>query len=93
MAILDIEQIVIDCIRENLELSGDVVPTITRNTHPANDLSGFDSLRTLEVLIAIEEKLECELPPDKVFSDMRFEDTTIGSLVSVIQKIKRESTS
>ncbi len=88
----DIEQIVIACIRENLELAGEAVPIITRNTYPANELSGFDSLRTLEVLIGIEEKLECELPPDKVFSGMKFEDVTIGSLVNAIQKIKKECT-
>ncbi|MEW8051119.1 MAG: acyl carrier protein [Candidatus Thiodiazotropha sp.] len=86
----DIEQIVIACIRENMELSGEVVPIITMNTNPANELSGFDSLRTLEVLIGIEERLECELPPDKVFSGMSYEDITVSSLVSAIQKIKQE---
>lgn len=88
----EIEQIVIACIRENIELSGEVVTTITVNTNPANDLSGFDSLRALEVLTGIEEQMECELPPDKVFSGMRFEDITIRSLVSAIQKIKQEGT-
>ncbi|MEW8537332.1 MAG: acyl carrier protein [Candidatus Thiodiazotropha endolucinida] len=90
---LDIEQIVIACIQENMELSCEEVPTITMNTNPANDLCGFDSLRTLEVLIGIEERLECELPPDKVFSGMKYEDMTISSLVTSIQKIKQESMS
>jgi|GEM_PF-2647959 len=86
----EIEKIVIACIQENLELSGETVPALNGSTKPATDLSGFDSLRTLEVLVNIEEKLSCELPPDKVFTGMKFEDITISDLADAIQKVKKE---
>ena len=86
----ELEQIVLACLQENLELSGEAVHTINRHTKPATDLNGFDSLRTLEVLISIEEKLDCELPPDKVFSGLNFEDITVSAMVAAIQKATKE---
>lgn len=91
MSLQEIEKIVIQCLKENLEISGDPVPTITRNTKPANDLSGFDSMRALEVLINIEEKMGCELPPDKVFTSIKYEDLTVSILAEAIEKIKKET--
>ena len=67
MELSELENIVIQCLQENLELSGETVPPISRNTKPACDLSGFDSLRTIEVLINLEDKLNCDLPPEKIF--------------------------
>ena len=90
MAKVDYERIVIKCIQENMELSGEPVPQIAKSTKPACDLSGFDSLRTLEVLVSIEEKIGCELPPDKIFSDIQFEDVTVSTIVNAIIKIKKE---
>jgi Phosphopantetheine attachment site. len=91
MDILELEQIVIDCLVENLELSGESVPPITKTTKPACDISGFDSLRTIEVLVALEEKVECELPPDKIFSGKKFEDITVSTIASSIYEVKKES--
>lgn len=86
----EIEEIVIACLRENLELSGEAIPPINSKTNPATDLNGFDSLRTLEVLISIEEQVGCELPPDKIFPGMKFEDITVNAMVNAIQKVKKD---
>ncbi|MBT2970507.1 MAG: acyl carrier protein [Candidatus Thiodiazotropha sp. (ex Ctena orbiculata)] len=91
MSLHEIEDIVIQCLKENLELSGEAVTTITRSTKPANELSGFDSLRTLEVLISIEEKLGCELPPEKVFTGIKYDDLTVSMLAKAIDEVKKEA--
>ncbi len=91
MSLRDIAKVVIQCLKENLEFSGEPVLNITRNTKPANDLSGFDSMRTLEVLVNIEEKLGCELPPDKVISGNKHDDLTVSMLAEAIEKIKKEA--
>ncbi|MFL0800728.1 MAG: acyl carrier protein [Agarilytica sp.] len=91
MDIPEIEQVVIDCLVENLELSGEPVPPITKATKPACDISGFDSLRTIEVLVTLEEKVECELPPDKIFSGKKFEDMTVSNIANSIYEVKKES--
>lgn len=90
MNLQELEDFVIQCLKENLELSGEPVPEITKSTKPATDLSGFDSLRAIEVLIALEEKIGCDLPPEKVFSNQKFEDITVSSLVSAIDTIRKE---
>lgn len=89
----ELEEIVIACLQENLELSGEAVPVISGDTKPATDLDGFDSLRTLEVLISIEEQLDCELTPDKIFSVLKLEDITVRAMATAIQKIKQEGES
>lgn len=90
MSTQEIEEIIIHCLKENMELSGEPVPEITGSTKPACDLKGFDSLRTLEVLINIEEKLGYELNPDQVFSGANFEDVTVTSIALAIKKIEGE---
>jgi len=90
MSLQEIEDVVIHCLKENLELSGEPVPPITSSTKPACDLRGFDSLRTIEVLISIEEKVGCDLPPDKIFSGTKFEDITVSSIAIAIDKVKED---
>lgn len=90
MSIEELQNIVIECLRENLELSGEEIPPITKNTRPACDLSGFDSLRTIEVLVALEEKIGCDLPPDKIFSGMKFEDATVSTITRAIDQFEKE---
>ncbi|TVZ39759.1 acyl carrier protein [Alteromonadaceae bacterium 2753L.S.0a.02] len=82
-----LEQVVIDCLKENLELSGEPVPPITRDTKPALDLGGFDSLRTLEVVVSLEEKLECDLPPEKLFENKKLEDVSVKGIAHAIDEI------
>jgi len=91
MGLQELENIVIECLKENLELSGEAVPLITKNTKPACDLSDFDSLRAIEVLVSIEEKVGCDLPPDKIFFDKKFDDITVSSIAEAIDKVKKES--
>lgn len=82
-----LEQIIIDCLKENLELSGELVPHITRETKPALDFEGFDSLRTIEVIVSLEDKLECDLPLKKVFKNKGFEEISVKDMVKVIDEL------
>ena len=91
MGISELEQVVIDCLIENLELSGEAVPPITTATRPACDISGFDSLRTIEILVALEEKVGCDLPPDKMFSGRQLDDFTVSTIARSIYELKKES--
>ena len=90
MVLSEIEDVVIHCIKDNLELSGESVVPITKNTKPARDLKGFDSLRTLEVIVSIEEKIGCELPHDKIFSGKKIEDITVTSIANAIDEVRKE---
>ncbi len=92
MGAQEIEEVVIRCLQENIEFSGETVPTITGNTKPASDISGFDSLRALEVLISIEEKLGWELNPGQVFAGNSLENITVTSIALAIKKIEEGST-
>lgn len=87
----ELEKVVIGCFRENLELSGEEIPPISESTRPACDLKGFDSLRAIEVLFSIENKLGGDLPPDKVFSTIKFEDATVSAITEAIAKLIKES--
>ncbi|WP_086930224.1 acyl carrier protein [Agarilytica rhodophyticola] len=91
MDIKELENAVILCLQENLELSGEPVPPITKHTKPASDLSGFDSLRTIEVLISLEDKVGCDLPPDKLFAGKKFEELTVSSIAQAIDKVNKGS--
>lgn len=91
MGISELEQVVIDCLIENLELSGEPVPPITKATRPACDISGFDSLRAIEVLVTLEEKVGRDLPPDKIFSGKKFDDVTVSTIAQSIYELKEGS--
>lgn len=90
MGIQEIEKMVIECLKKNLELSGDEVPSITGKTRPAFDLRGFDSLRALEVIVSLEEQFNCDLPPEKIFFSARLEDVSVSSIAVAIEKIRKE---
>lgn len=79
-----IELEIIDCIKKNIEESGDAVPEITRGTGVLTGIPGFDSLRAIEVLIDLEEVFECELPPEDVFNDGA---DNIGDLAKAVHSI------
>lgn len=67
MEVKEIEQLVIDCIRQNIEDSEEEIPEITPTTGVFTGIAGFDSLRAIEVLVSLEDKLGKELSPDDVF--------------------------
>lgn len=67
MKINELEDLVITCIQQNIEDSDEEAPEITRTTGVFTGISGFDSLRAVEVLVTLEEKLGKELPPEHVF--------------------------
>lgn len=90
MDVEKIENIFIECLKENLELSGDKIPSINRNTKPC-DLNGFESLRTIEVLVLVGERLDCELSAHKVFSEIKFEDADVSTIVAAIDKLRKKA--
>lgn len=83
----ELEQVIIDCLKDNFELSGESVPPITRYTKPALELGGFDSLRTIEVIVTLEDKLECDLPPEKIFENTKLENISIEGIAQAIGEI------
>ncbi len=84
MNIEQIEQNIIIYIKTNLENSQDPIPTITRDTSPLDDISGFDSLRAIEVLIDLEEVFQCELPPEKIFASPQHQSNTVREIAKAI---------
>lgn len=92
MSEINIEEIVIRCIRENLEYSDEPVPAITGDTKPSCDLAGFDSLRTIEVLMNIEEKLGHEIHAEKLLFNNNYEEITVSMLARAIEDAIKEST-
>jgi len=87
MGLQEIQIIVVECIKNNFELSGEPLPPIIETTNLICDLEGFDSMRTLEVLVSIEEKIGCELPPDKIFSDSNPDGVTVSSISAEIFRL------
>lgn len=87
MNLQQLELDIIECLTDNIRSSGEAVPTITSTTAPQRDIAGFDSLRTLEILIELEEKLGQELPPEKVFLSPYHSDQTVADLAKAIYKI------
>ena len=66
----ELEQIIIECLIENIEMSGAVAPAISAQTAPLSDISGFDSLRTLELLTELEVRLDCQIPSSVFFRNL-----------------------
>lgn len=64
----EIEQQLLQCIKENLEESKNEIPTLEANTEIFTAIDGFDSLRAIEILIKMESVLGCELPFERVFN-------------------------
>ena len=87
MELNQIELVVINSIRVNLEDSGDEVPEINRDTELFNGGFGVDSLRAIEVLVGLEDVFEHELPPDKVFVKDPSGTDTIGDIAVAIKEI------
>jgi acyl carrier protein len=87
MDIKTIELEIINCIKGNIEDSGDEVPEINRGTGVFTGIAGFDSLRAIEVLISLEEVFDCELPPEKVFVKKPPGTDDIGDVAKAVQNI------
>jgi len=86
MEVADVEQHLMSCIRSNIEESGGDAPAISRDTGIQDEIAGFDSLRAIEVLIELEAEFDCELPPEKVLSKTR-EDNTVANVSQNILNI------
>jgi acyl carrier protein len=87
MNIKQIEEKIIKCIKNNMKESGDEVPEINQSTGILTGISGFDSLRAIEVLIDLEDIFNCELPPEKVFIKIPAGTDNINDLAKAVQKI------
>lgn len=87
MDLIQIELDLIEYLVDNIKKSGEVVPTITRDTAPLSDILGFDSLRTLEILIELEEKFGCDLPAEKFFDIPHPERQSIADMAKTIKTL------
>ena len=87
MEMKQLELQLINCIKSNIEQSGDDIPDISGATVIQDGIPGFDSLRAIEVLIELEEELGCELPPEKIFTNNPQEQDTIQDMVKAIMNI------
>jgi len=87
MNIKQIELEIINCIKSNIEESGEDIPSITGSTQVFTGISGFDSLRAIEVLVDLEEVFGCELPPEKVFIKKPPGTDNVTDLAKAVHKI------
>lgn len=87
MEMIQLELQLINCIKNNIEQSGEEVPDISGDTVLQDGIPGFDSLRAIEVLIELETELDCELPPEKVFTKKSNEQDTIEDMAKAIMNI------
>ena len=87
MELNQIELVVINSIRDNLEDSGDEVPEINIDTELFNGGFGIDSLRAIEVLVGLEDVFKHELPLDKVFVKDPSGTDTIADIAVAIKEI------
>jgi len=69
----EIEQTLIDLLKELQTITGDATCEVTIATVPISDLGFFDSLLALETTVILEEKLGASWDQDSVF---REKDTT-----------------
>ncbi len=92
MKLKELENKIIECIKQNIELSGDTIDApITTKTSPLNDIKGFDSLRAIEVALELETVFECDLPPEKLFANTNSDPLDIGGLAKSLEKILLEA--
>lgn len=91
MELIQFEQELITQISLNLTDSQDEVPVITGSTGVFSGISGFDSLRAIEVLVTLETVYEHELPPEKVFVKNPANATTVNDMAKAIKKIVEEA--
>lgn len=87
MELSQFEQEVITQLSLNLEDSQDEVPVITARTGIFTGISGFDSLRAIEVLVALEAVFDRELPPEKIFVKKPTSETTVSDVAKAIKAI------
>lgn len=65
----EIEQMLISIVRELQELSGREMAEISIETHPSEDIPGFDSLNCVEATIDAASRLGKEVNFNNVFFD------------------------
>ncbi len=87
MELSQFEQEVITQLSLNLEDSQDEVPVMTGRTGIFTGIAGFDSLRAIEVLVALEAVFNRELPPEKIFVKKPTSETTVRDVAEAIKVI------
>ena len=63
----DVEQLLIDVVREIQELSGRHVAALTGASRPILDMPGFDSLNGVEATVEVIDRLDSQLTFNNVF--------------------------
>lgn len=89
MTRIEIEQTLIDLLKELQDVTGDSSCNVTTTTMPLRDLAFFDSLLALETTVTLEEKLGASWDQDSVFVD---KESAVALTVSEIaQKLATAS--
>ena len=65
----EIEQTIVDLLKELQVTAGECACEVTAATVPLRDLSFFDSLLALETTVVLEEKLRASWDHDSVFTE------------------------
>ncbi len=82
-----VEEKVIECISQNIVESGGEVPAIKGSTSMFSEIAGFDSLRAIEVLIALEDYFKCELPLEKIFTKEPPGSECVNDIVQAVNRL------
>ncbi|MGH1432556.1 MAG: hypothetical protein ACRBB4_15745 [Neptuniibacter sp.] len=91
MDLKQLESEIISQISLNLEDSKEKVPVITGSTGVFKGISGFDSLRAMELLVTLESVYDQEFLPEKVFVRRPPSATTVSDMAKAMQKIIEET--
>lgn len=87
METTEIEKKIIDCITQNIGMSGDKIPAITGETVPLLDIDSFDSLRIIEVIVDLGVVLDLELQPEIFFCEPDPQSLDISGMSRIIKKL------
>lgn len=66
---IELEQLIIEVLREIQSKSGQPPSKIDRQTHPLGGIPGFDSVLAVEASVELEHHLGREVPDINVFFD------------------------
>ncbi|MCW9708842.1 hypothetical protein [Fodinibius salsisoli] len=85
----EIEDVLIEKIKENHALTTGEEPDIDGNTAPFKDLDFFDSLLASEVGIDLQDEIDCDFDNVKeAFKEAQLEGITIEQMADIILKVE-----
>lgn len=87
----EIQLVLIDVLKEVQSLSGDEWVDLPRSATPFDILPGFDSLRSVEASVLVEEKLNCSILTDEsLFISRDGKALSLEDTASLVEKLLNE---